>query len=257
MKHPPAVLIIAVLSVCLGIFFILSQRANKPIPRSEAVEYVGNFAEYESSQKYCGILFEDGSYYDVYAHTETEAFRDAMEGLAPGTKLYILVNPNNSCVAEVKTETEELLNFELSQQAIDAYDNGYIAIGWIACLSGVFLIVYVAASARYRKKEKQKKGGRKKGAGTSLLRQADTATKEKVLLKATVQGYEICYRRVRFVNELVVNGCVYDEKKGIIEFEHSLHAVVGGHEIEAGLDEDDFSYINFDRTLIKRKKRLI
>jgi len=81
--------------------------------------------------------------------------------------------------------------------------------------------------------------------------------KSRILLEARVQGYQICYRRVKSTNELVINGRVYDEKKGIIEFAHKLCATVDGHEIEAGYDSDSYSYILFDGEMIQRKIRLI
>ena len=72
-----------------------------------------------------------------------------------------------------------------------------------------------------------------------------------------VEGYEICYRRVKRVNELVINGIVYDEIKGVIEFPHTLSAAVDGHTIEAGLSEDSYSYITFDGECLVNKHRLI
>ena len=76
-------------------------------------------------------------------------------------------------------------------------------------------------------------------------------------MEANVNGYQICYRRVKSVNELVINGRVYDEKRGIIEFAHKLCATVDQHTVEAGYDEESYSYILFDGELIKRKKRWI
>jgi hypothetical protein len=259
--NPIAVLIMAFLAIPLGIFFIVSQAANKPIPREEALSYSGEFEKYETSKNYCEIYFKDGSYYYVYPHTESYEFRNMMKSLEPGTKLYILVNPNNDYVVEVRTETEELLNFKISQQEIDSYDNGYIAIGIFACVAGVFLIIYVIGSTKYKRKENERDTLRKlqnpDKTDSAVIRFSDAIQKNKILLKTNVAGYEICYRRVRFVNELVVNGRVYDEKKGILEFEHKLCAIVDGHDIEAGYDSDSCSYIKFDRTIVKRKKRLI
>ena len=71
-----------------------------------------------------------------------------------------------------------------------------------------------------------------------------------------VEGYEICYRRVKRVNELVINGIIYDEIKEVIEFPHTLSAV-DGHTIEAGLSEDSYSYITFDGECLVNKHRLI
>ncbi len=255
----PATITLSVLAICAGLFFALYlPNSNKPVTREEAAAYSGHFERYESGKNYCTIYFEDGECYDVYPHTESREFRDTMESLSKGTKLHLLINPNNGYVAEIKTDTRELLDFETSQTDVDAYDDGYMVIGIIACFCGVFLIFYTIGSTQYKKKEDARHKEKRANAGSStILRNSDPDIKCRVLLETQVQGYKIVYRRVRSVNELVVNGLVYDEKKGIIEFAHRLTANVGSHIIEAGLDENSFSYILFDGTEIKRKKRLV
>lgn len=259
MDNSFAILVVAIMGICMGLFFIFSQNANKPIPREEAVMYVGTFDRYRSSKNYCEIYLTDGTCCEVYPHTESREFREEMESLEKGTKLYILVNPNNQCVVEVKTETKEILNFEASQQAIDSYDNGYIVIGIIVCVSGAFLIVYVIGAVWYKRKEATRHTAQMdKGAiNSGAIRRANPLEKGKTLLQVRVKGYEICYRRVRSVNELMVNGWVYDEKKGLIEFEHRLCATVDGYAVEAGYDADGRSYIMFDGKVIERKVRWI
>ena len=77
-------------------------------------------------------------------------------------------------------------------------------------------------------------------------------------MSASVKDFCIIYRRIQFVNELVVNGKVYDEKKAVIEFSQNLFASIDGHTIEAGLDLDSSnSYIRFDGQTIAEKKRLL
>lgn len=261
MESKGAVLFVAIAIILLGIFFIVSQSDNKPIPRSEAVSYSGVFEEYEVWRNYRTIHFKDGTTYEVYPHTETQDFQNIMKSLEKGTKLYLLVNPNNDCVIEINTETEELLNFETSQKEIDSYDNGYIAIGIVACAAGMFLIVYVIRSFNYKRKEDAKRLKKVEkpidNRNASAIRHADYSVKSKVLLETTIAEYMICYRRVKSVNELVINNFVYDEKKGIIEFPHNLSAVIDNHTIEAGYDEDSYSYILFDGERIVEKKRLI
>lgn len=255
-ESPVAVIVVAVLAMLLGIIFAVSELANKPISREEAVAYSGTFDYYDATwENYREIYFEDGSAYEVYAHTETQEFRETMESLKKGTKLYILVNPNNELVAEIKTDTEELLNFETSQREVAAYGNGYVIIGMVAFAGGVFLIFYAVGVLRSRRKEEARHAARKDK--TKVLRVADTDVKSRTLLEASVQGYQICYRRVKSTNELVINGRVYDEVKAVIEFKHKLCAQLDGHHIEAGLDHQDYSYILFDGELIKEKKRLI
>lgn len=253
----PAVLTLAVIGIFLGLFFIFSQSVNKPIERIEAVSYSGTFEAYESRRKDCTIYFRDGSCYEIYPYTESNAFRKAMTSLDKGTPLYILVNPNNDYVVEIKTDTEQLLNFEQSQEAINSYDNGYIFIGYSCCAASVFLLLYTIGSIIYKRKETARNALRSQSNGMSAtpIRNADPAVKNKILLEASVNGYRICYRRVKSVNELVINGKVYDEKKGVIEFAHKLCAILDGHSIEAGCDENDCSYIMFDGDIIQNKKR--
>ena len=257
----PGTLICAVLAILFGLFFIWMQKDNKPIGREEAVFYSGAFEEYEVWNNYRTICFSDGSQYEVYPHTETEEFRDKMNSLPAGTVLYIAVNPNNECVIEIRTETEELLNFEESQAALDSYDNGYIAIGAVVCVAGVLLMAYAVLLSRNKKKEavRQKKKARRRvdGENDAAIRRANRSLKYRILLEATAEEYKICYRRAKSVNELVINGIVYDEIKGVIEFEHSLTAVIDGHKIEAGCDEDSYSYISFDGERIAQKRRWI
>jgi len=261
LDKPGLVLATGILGILLGIFFIVSQKDNKPIVRADALSYSGQFDHYDTAWKnYREIHFEDGSVYEVYPHTESSEFREKMKSLEKGTKLHLLVNPNNNFVIEVKTDTEELLNFELSQQEIDSYDNGYIGIGIFACVAGVFLLIFSIARSRYKQKEAARHAERKEvkaKVDTPFLRYAEEPVKSRILLEARVQGYQICYRRVKSTNELVINGRVYDEKKGIIEFAHKLCATVDGHEIEAGYDSDSYSYILFDGEMIQRKIRLI
>ena len=254
-------IIVGILAILFGALFALTQSVNKPIQRSEAIAYSGEFEKYEEWKNNREIIFTDGSSYEVYPHTETQEFADTMNSLPKGTKMYILVNPNNDYVVEIKAEARELLNFEESQAAIDAYDNGYIGIGVFVCFCGAFLIIYGFVSSDYKKRENTKQAKKAKhrasGVDDNPIGRANNSVKAKILLQARAEGYEICYRRVKSVNELVINGIVYDEKRGVIEFAHNLSAVVDGHTIEAGISEDSYSYIMFDGRCLANKYRLI
>lgn len=89
------------------------------------------------------------------------------------------------------------------------------------------------------------------------LRWADPEVKHRVLLQAEAAGYRICYRRVKRINELVVNGRVYDEVTMVLESPHELTAVCDGHRIQAGYSQSSHSYIIFDGTTIADKIRRI
>lgn len=253
LESPIAVLVVAVLAMVLGVVFLSSNSSNRPIPEEEAVAYSGYFEYYDDSwENYRRIQFEDGSIFDVDAHTETAEFYETMKTLPRGTVLHILVNPNNDYVAQIQTDTEELLNFQDSQEAIYQYGWGYVGIGVFTCFCSVFLGAYSLLAMNHRRKEKARRASRKKDARHC----ADASAKSRILLEADVQCYHICYRRVKSTNELVVNGWVYDEITEVIEFAHNLSATVDGHTIEAGYDvRQSLSYIRFDGKTVKKKKR--
>ena len=256
-------IILPVFGLIFGFFaFIFPQFNNVPITRDKAEIYSGYFERYEISKNYCEIIFSDGSEFDIYPHTEREEFGSKMALLAKGTPLILSVNPNNGYVIEVKTENETLMDFEKSQQKIYGYGKGYIGIGIFVFACSVFVSVIGFARKKSLKKEaaRQKKQDKKVtvcGTDTPVLRNAEYGQKAKIFLKETVENYEIVYRRIKTVNELVINGWVYDEKKAVFEFEHNLKATVGGHVIEAGLDTDNFSYIMFDGERISQKERTV
>lgn len=91
---------------------------------------------------------------------------------------------------------------------------------------------------------------------STMLRWADTQTKARVLLRADAPGYQIVYQRVKRTNELVINGKVYDEYIALMEFPHTLTAVVDGHKIEVQYDTSSHMQIFFDDTLLAKKLRL-
>ncbi len=93
-------------------------------------------------------------------------------------------------------------------------------------------------------------------ADSAILRPADLSVKARALLETQVLGHTVTYRRVKKVNELVIDGNVYAEYEGVVEFDHSLKARVDGHWIEAGFDSRrSISYITLDGQTVTAKRR--
>lgn len=90
---------------------------------------------------------------------------------------------------------------------------------------------------------------------TGILRMAEDV-KCKIFLEVEHMGMHIVYRRVKRTNELVVNGCVYDEYVALAEFAHTLTADVNGHKIEANYDGGTCVRIFVDSCEIVKKRRL-
>ncbi len=92
---------------------------------------------------------------------------------------------------------------------------------------------------------------------SKALRYADNDVKFRVLAEAQQGSYQICYRRVKRTNELVVNGHVYGEYEALMEQPHELSAVIDGHTVTAGTNNASRSYITFDGEVLVKKFRLI
>ncbi len=91
---------------------------------------------------------------------------------------------------------------------------------------------------------------------SNAIREADKNVKHRVLLETfALNKYDICYRRVKHTNELVINGKVYDEIHGVMEYPHTLKAFIDGHYIAAGYT-GTHSFINIDGQNIEKKVRL-
>ena len=89
------------------------------------------------------------------------------------------------------------------------------------------------------------------------IRRADEDVKHRVLLECEYGGHRVCYRRVKRVNELVIDGNVYDEYTAMIESPHKLVARIAGHTYEVGTNQQNRSYFQVDGEQIESKIRLV
>ncbi len=91
---------------------------------------------------------------------------------------------------------------------------------------------------------------------STVLRPDHLDDKCKILLEVETDSLHITYRRVKKVNELVINGNVYDEYVALIEGVHTLSATFASHKIEAGFDGYR-SFIKIDGETVAKKLRLV
>ena len=66
----------------------------------------------------------------------------------------------------------------------------------------------------------------------------------------------IC-RRVKHTNELIINGSVYDEYEGVVEYAHTLMACFNGHKIECVFDGFSSVKLFVDSQEVAKKIRLV
>lgn len=88
------------------------------------------------------------------------------------------------------------------------------------------------------------------------IRRIDEEEKCRVLLEGSYATYHVVYRRVKNMNQLVINNYVYDEMKLVIEPAHSLTARVDDHEFVVGYDGRSCSYFLVDGNEIAKKVRM-
>lgn len=87
------------------------------------------------------------------------------------------------------------------------------------------------------------------------IRRADEEGKCRVLLESEYGGHRVCYRRVKRVNELVIDGQVYDEYEALMEQAHILTARIAGHTYEVGYNEQSRVFFKVDGQQIVQKMR--
>ena len=148
-----------------------------------------------------------------------------------------------------------LMGFEL-ESIIDIVFHAWIIISLSLGINSYCklkkLPVQEADASQLQQTEERQEGF----ANSQTLRAADTNVKARTLIETEVFGHTVTYRRVKRVNELVVDGIVYDELEILIEGKHSLEANVDGHLIQAGFDGAIHSYLKVDGELIAKKVRL-
>lgn len=81
--------------------------------------------------------------------------------------------------------------------------------------------------------------------------------KGRVLISSNYNGLNIEVRRSKALTELVIDGKVYAERKGVIESEYELAAIVSGVEIKTAMTTQSVMYLYADGVQIAKKFRLI
>ena len=89
------------------------------------------------------------------------------------------------------------------------------------------------------------------------MRWAQEDVKCRILLEEEYAGHRICYRRVKRVNEFIIDGKVYDEYEALMEQPHTLMARIDGHTYEVGCNQQSRVFFNVDGMEIKSKVRLV
>jgi len=90
---------------------------------------------------------------------------------------------------------------------------------------------------------------------TSVIRMP--STKGRIIFCREFNDLEIVVKRAFGVTELIVDGMVYAEKRGIIETSYTLEAFVGNVSIKITMDSSATMYLYVDENLLEKKKRMV
>ncbi len=130
--------------------------------------------------------------------------------------------------------------------------------GILDVLFHVWIVYYLFAAVRANSKLKalppEPEAEPQQPDNSTPLRRIEEGEKSRLLLQVEWEGYRVCYRRVKRINQLVINDYVYDEVAFLVEPPHELNATVNGHRFAVGYNGNSV-YFNFDGEKIKSKIR--
>ena len=81
--------------------------------------------------------------------------------------------------------------------------------------------------------------------------------KGRVILSQNYNDLEIVVKRVFGTTELVINGIVYAERKGLVETSYILEAYLNDTMIKATMDTSATMYLHVNGNLLSKKKRIV
>lgn len=155
---PYALITIAILGALASIIFIKMPNDYKPIERENAVVYEGIYESYYTDSKdYIEITFKDEKEYTIHECLRSREVYDKLDTLSEGEKLYVLENPEIGYIIELRTDKEEIINFDTSQAKMLKNAKFFMWMGICVDIAGVFLLAYgIYQLIAERKEDKDK-----------------------------------------------------------------------------------------------------
>lgn len=132
----PYAICMSVLCLFMTVVFTNTFFSNIPIKKTDAVKKTAVFDCYEmqygrhASITYAELFFENGDKEHIRGVCVNNDLKENLETIKKGTKLHILINPNNNYIVELKTDEKEMLDFDYAQKKLwqQAVGNLYFAI---------------------------------------------------------------------------------------------------------------------------------
>lgn len=151
----PCAIFIAVLSLLMALFSTNTFLTNSTIDKSEASEKtaVFDFCDIQYGRNfslaYAVLFFENAEEEYIRGICVNENLRKDIEALKKGTELYMIINPNNNYIIELRTDTKELLNFDYAQKMLRQEGVGFLYLA-ILMLVLCSYFIYKAITTKER-----------------------------------------------------------------------------------------------------------
>ena len=113
---------------------------NKGISVNETVKVTGTYQSYhirsgdeglvrEKSGKEITVCFSDIENKFVDSSCNTDALREKLRSVTPGTKVEMLIRPNSPTIIEMRADGTEILSFEDASRAMASSSAGFMLLG--------------------------------------------------------------------------------------------------------------------------------
>lgn len=153
-------IVFAVLSLIMTAVFANTFFTHRPIEKAAAEEKSAVFSCYEAEYgpnlrrtvntlNHITLFFESGEKEYIGGECVNAELTQALKALENGNRLYMLINPNNGHIVELKANGEEILNFDYAQKKLRQEGIGFLGLsGFLLVLCGYF--VYAAITTKER-----------------------------------------------------------------------------------------------------------
>lgn len=152
-------LVMALISIFMGTVFSSTLLTNRPISKEEATQLTCTYKEFTGHKKLKGgfteikLLSYDSSAQYINSSCVTDEIYKAIEETAPGTKINMLVNPNNDYIVELVVNDVVILDFETAQKDLERDGAGFFILGIVMYIFAIVFIVQAVLD--FRKKIKR------------------------------------------------------------------------------------------------------
>lgn len=152
-----------IVGIVMGTVFTFGmQYWNEPIQREDARVIAATYDSYyrdESPRHHRGIIvyFTDHDQLTIDSMCLRQDVLDNIEKLSSGDCLELLVHPNSDTIWEMKSDTDTILPFELSQERLKGENIGFGILGvllYALAITGVVSLLLRGFGAKRKKKRK-------------------------------------------------------------------------------------------------------